>query len=143
MERLPARHGSEVDVQKLRDLLSWLHFDVEVSEDLQGQEMRDCLARYSREDHSNYDCFVACLMSHGEVGDVILGADDDDVRIDKNCSMFSNSNCTTLAGKPKVFLVQACRGPTRDPGAEVRDSPGRESEEEPAAGEPATQSTEQ
>ena len=72
-----------------------------------GQEMRDCLARYSREDHSNYDCFVACLMSHGEVGDVILGADDDDVRIDKNCSMFSNSNCTTLAGKPKVFLVQA------------------------------------
>ena len=82
-------------------------------------------------------------MSHGEVGDVILGADDDDVRIDKICSMFSNSNCTTLAGKPKVFLVQACRGPTRDPGAEVRDSPGRESEEEPAAGEPATQSIEQ
>ena len=140
VERLPDRCGSEVDVRTLRELFSWLRFEVDVVEDLEGQAMRDCLKRYTEIDQRNNDCFVACLMSHGEEDDIILGTDDVGIKLDDVCSMFSNRNCTTLAGKPKCFLVQACRGPAIDQGLVVRDAPGRSCQ---ATGEGDTQPFEQ
>ena len=68
--------------------------------------MRDMFIKLSRSDHSDNDCFVCCVLSHGEEG-VIYGIDQS-VEIDHLISPFKS--CRSLFGKPKLFFIQACRG---------------------------------
>ena len=106
---LDRREGSEEDVRKLEKLFNDLFFEVYVHEDLPGEDLMDLLTSYAKHDHSNYDAFVLCLMSHGEE-DGILGTDGFNVNISKVRDMFDSANCMTLLKKPKIFIVQACRG---------------------------------
>ncbi|KAI8485244.1 Casp10p [Branchiostoma belcheri] len=60
-------------------------------------------------DHSNHDCFVCCIMSHGTMGKVFSS---DDVGLDI-CELMKPVNvkkCPSLKGKPKLFFIQACQG---------------------------------
>lgn len=60
----------------------------------------------SKLDHSNYDAFIFCILSHGEEG-VVYGTDDT-VPVEKITSRFKST--ASLAGKPKIFFFQACQG---------------------------------
>ena len=62
--------------------------------------------KLSKTDHSNADCFLCIIMSHGENG-VVYGVDRE-VEIEQLIQPFKFSR--TLAGKPKMFFIQACRG---------------------------------
>ena len=55
-------------------------------------------------DHSNYDCFVLAIMSHGDVDDVFFGVDGEAFRLTK--LMEPVKRCRTLAGKPKICIIQ-------------------------------------
>jgi hypothetical protein len=48
-------------------------------------------------------------MTHGENGEV-YGIDDELVPIDTLVQLFEGENCPALKNKPKVFIIQACRG---------------------------------
>ncbi|CAJ1069915.1 caspase-3-like [Xyrichtys novacula] len=61
------------------------------------------------------DCFLAVLSSHGEEG-CVFGADGKPVQLSKIFSYFDNECMET---KAKLFLIQACRGDSLDPGVEV------------------------
>lgn len=61
------------------------------------------------DDHSQYDCFVCCIMSHGDQ-DCVYGADSRWVQIKEMISNFQPSRCPTLTGKPKLFFIQATQG---------------------------------
>ncbi|CAH8438427.1 unnamed protein product [Heterobilharzia americana] len=52
---------------------------------------------------------VICLMSHGTIGR-IYGVDGNSLSIHELTSLFTADNCPSLAGKPKIFFIQACRG---------------------------------
>ncbi len=68
-----------------------------------------------KRDHSNYDSFTCCLMSHGSEG-IIQGTDGKNVKINEIATHLNGKQCESLAGKPKMFFIQACRGTSFDRG---------------------------
>lgn len=71
-------------------------------------------------DHSDFDSFILIILSHGHKG-IIFGSDGCYVK--KNNNECVNYNCIrvkniknmfcgikSLRGKPKLFIIQACRG---------------------------------
>ena len=112
-----ARHGSEVDVSRLKTLCAALDFSVRTEQDLSKQQLLDELSNVTcRQDHSAYDCFVLWLMSHGRSGEVFC-SDGNTLPIETLHDMLSE--CKTLSGKPKLFFIQACRGNGEDVGVKV------------------------
>ena len=55
-------------------------------------------------DHSNSDAFILCILSHGDDG-VVYGTDGV-VSIDLLADEIKGNSCPSLAGKPKIFIVQ-------------------------------------
>ncbi|XP_033740502.1 caspase-1-like isoform X2 [Pecten maximus] len=109
------RTGSSVDADGIERIFRRLHFDVERFND------HDCsFNKIDKElktlaydtDHQDNDCLAIFLLTHGRNGQLL----------DANCKSFDltplrkyfyASNCKTLAGKPKMFFIQACQGPQR------------------------------
>ena len=120
------RYGGEVDEQILGELFQdELHFDVQVKHDLQYYEMQQACEEIATEvDHSAYDVFVCIIMSHGGDRDTVFGVRGKKIAIEDLTSEFCPEKCPSLDGKPKVFIIQTCRGPGEDktilsPGASV------------------------
>lgn len=128
-EKLDARLGSDKDLASLEKLFEALDFKVKTERNIEKQKILKVLDDTATDDHSTYDCFVLCLMSHGKEGS-IYGADGETVLIETICDFFSNSNCATLRGKPKLFIIQACRGREKEKGV-AKDSPNS-SESQPS-----------
>ena len=120
------RQGSEHDFLAVHKLFQDLGFKVTPKENLTKSEFLGELDAMACEDHSQYDCFVLWLMSHGDK-DVVYSTDDKKIHLDKVRELFSNSSCRSLDGKPKVFFTQACRGV----GEEFVESDGSQSARAP------------
>ena len=113
----PARHGSEVDVSRVKTLFAALDFLVRTKQDLSRQQLLEELINVTDcQDHSAYDCFVLWLMSYGRSGEVFC-SDGNTIHIQVLQDMFSE--CRTLSGKPKLFFIQASRGIMEDVGGKV------------------------
>jgi len=85
---------------------------------------------YSK-DHRHGDCFVCCVMSHGNENGVegcdakVLASGDEQMcPLNDIISPFDGDKCTSLIGKPKVFFIQACRGHEMQSKVLVADGPG-------------------
>ncbi|KAK6170501.1 hypothetical protein SNE40_018881 [Patella caerulea] len=119
--------GSQNSVDCLTRGLQKLRFQVETHDDLSKAEIMDRLQKVASEDHSEADCLVVTVMSHGsEYG--ICGTDygnNDDyshVHIHDIVDLFKANSCRSLAGKPKIFIINACRGNMMDSGVAVKDN---------------------
>ena len=55
--------------------------------------------------------------SHGKDG-VVYAADGQSINMEYIYEFFNNRNCPLLRGKPKFFIVQACRGDRPDQGVD-------------------------
>jgi len=53
--------------------------------------------------------FVLCILSHGDKG-AVHGIDGNLVPIERLETLFDGEHCHELAGRPKLFLIQACQG---------------------------------
>ncbi|XP_078616297.1 caspase-10-like [Branchiostoma floridae x Branchiostoma japonicum] len=108
-EDMAERDGAEGDTGRLREVFESLGFTVVTFRDLDHAKMVDVMKDQGKADHSNYDCFVCVIMSHGTMGKVYSS---DDVGIDI-CELMKPVNakkCPSLKGKPKLFFIQACQG---------------------------------
>ncbi|XP_068101259.1 caspase-8-like [Hyperolius riggenbachi] len=103
------RKGTEKDAESLRDVFAWLGFDVEIHNEKSVKEIHNLLKDIQARDHTERDCLVCCFLTHGE-SKAIFGTDNEVISIDEILSYFSSRNCQTLAGKPKLFFIQACQG---------------------------------
>lgn len=119
---MPERHGTDVDAGTLYKNLMELEFDVHLFHNQKTQDMLDILKKAAAADHSDSDCFVCSILTHGEEG-VIYGTDGTST-IEDIVEPFKGHNCVSLAGKPKLFFLQACRGSKLDHGTEVADAAG-------------------
>lgn len=68
----------------------------------------------SKYDHSDEDCILIAILSHGEMG--YIYARDCQYKLDNIWGYFTATQCPTLAGKPKLFFIQACQGDQLDAG---------------------------
>ncbi len=59
----------------------------------------------SQLDHTNYDCIVICILTHGSTAGVLWGSDET-YKIEDIMNHFAGDQCKTLAGKPKIILIQ-------------------------------------
>ena len=64
-------------------------------------------------DHSKFQAFVMIVMSHGGDRDCILGVDGRETTVKSLMVEFQESKCPTLRRKPKMFIIQTCRGSLR------------------------------
>lgn len=69
-------------------------------------------------DYSDYDCLLVTVLSHGEQG-IIYARDAPYKPEDKLWGRFTGDKCITLAGKPKLFFIQACQGDRLDGGVQL------------------------
>lgn len=102
------RNGTDKDRDRIRDVLKSYNFDVRTFNDLKRDQLLDVLHGVAKEDHSNNDCLVVVVMSHGETG--TLFARDKEYPVENLWSYFYGNNCVSLVNKPKLFFIQACRG---------------------------------
>ncbi|KAI0223707.1 Caspase-3 [Lamellibrachia satsuma] len=116
------RDGTDEDAKNLHQLFKGRGFDVRLEHNKTCTEMLRILDGVAKEDHTNNDCFMCAILSHGDFG-VVYGTDDI-IQLDILVNPFKGRQCATLTGKPKVFIIQACRGHQYDDGIEVADAIG-------------------
>lgn len=120
--KLQPRRGTEKDADALTQCFTGLGFEVEQLVDGSAADIRKRLRDLSNEDHSAADCLIVCVLSHGDKG--VLWGRDNRYHVDELYSHFTADRCPTLAGKPKLFFVQACQGDSFDRGTRVRINGG-------------------
>ncbi|KAM8900903.1 caspase-8 isoform 4-T4 [Lycaon pictus] len=99
----------ELNRDALSKTFSELHFEIVHFKDATAKKICEVLQSYQSMDHSSKDCFICCILSHGDKG-IIYGSDGQEAPIYELTSYFTGSKCPSLAGKPKIFFIQACQG---------------------------------
>ncbi|KAJ8972474.1 hypothetical protein NQ314_000167 [Rhamnusium bicolor] len=102
---LKSRSGTNEDCKNLKECLMGLGFDVQVFKDLNYTDIE-------------YHIKQVAVLSHGEMG--IVYAKDTPYKPDYIWTVFTADKCPTLAGKPKIFFLQACQGDKLDGGINLR-----------------------
>ncbi|XP_011696428.1 PREDICTED: caspase-1-like, partial [Wasmannia auropunctata] len=116
---LKARCGTNVDCENLIITLKTLGFEVNDYHNLTHKDLVKQLEKASEMDHSEHDCLVVAVLSHGELG--LLYAHDTAYKADSLWHYFTADRCQSLAGKPKLFFIQACQGDKLDPGVSLKE----------------------
>lgn len=103
------RAGSQEDARALRETFTALGFVVDIHENLDAADMKSLLKNTGKRNFYNEDALVVCVLSHG-LKDCVYGSDDVMVSLGDLTDPFTSLNAPSLAGKPKLFFIQACQG---------------------------------
>ncbi|XP_024292290.1 caspase-6 isoform X1 [Oncorhynchus tshawytscha] len=110
--RMPPRNGTNADRSNLVKRFEDLNFEVQAFDNLKVEEVLDQISQAAEANHADADCFVCVFLSHGENDHVY--AYDDKITIQDITALFKGDKCKSLVGKPKIFILQACRGDKHD-----------------------------
>ncbi|XP_046571455.1 caspase-8-like [Haliotis rubra] len=105
---IPSLHSAQEIAEPLKELFQKFHFKILYRKDKSANGMMEEVRFVAGKDHSQYDCFVCFVLTHGEDG-VLFGSDGKKVPLKEFISAVSDQHCPTLAGKPKLFFVDSCR----------------------------------
>uniref|UniRef100_A0A8D2GB06 Caspase family p20 domain-containing protein n=1 Tax=Theropithecus gelada TaxID=9565 RepID=A0A8D2GB06_THEGE len=108
---IQGRPGAQHDVEALGGLCRALGFETTVRTDPTAQAFQEELAQFQKQLDTckgPVSCVLVALMAHGGPRGQLLGADGQEVQ--PEALMQELSRCRVLWGRPKVFLLQACRG---------------------------------
>jgi hypothetical protein len=118
-KHLSKRPGTEIDAVTLNETLTNLGFDVSIHTDPDLDEICKHLERAAAaEDNIDSDCILVAVLSHGHDSGKI-SAWDQEYEEETLWKAFLGEKARRLRGKPKVFIIQACRGTERDEGVEL------------------------
>ncbi len=130
------RRGSHKDVTALENMFLAHCFEVEIVHNLTTAQMKEKIESFAASDcHNNVHSAVVAILSHGVTG-AVCGTDS--ILIDPTSflplkdmeAMFTGDRCVALARKPKMFIIQACRGPKEDEGVWVSDDPNSKADDD-------------
>ncbi|PIC37475.1 hypothetical protein B9Z55_016094 [Caenorhabditis nigoni] len=105
------------DVRNLGRLFGNLNYYVEISKNLTAQGIEEKLKEFGASAHHG-DSAVVAFIAHGR----LHGIDESDGKVfdhQKIYSLLGPQNAPRLAGKPKIVLMEQCRGSGRDSGYAV------------------------
>ncbi|KAM5227185.1 caspase-1-like isoform 2-T3 [Hipposideros larvatus] len=114
-DNLSRRDGADADIRGMRMLLESLGYTVDVKENLTAQEMTKELEAFAaRKEHKTSDSTFVVFMSHG-IRDGICGKEysgnvTEVLQINTIFQTLNTLKCPSLKDKPKVIIIQACRG---------------------------------
>jgi len=112
------RKGSIEDAQNLDKAMSDLGFTVKIYDNLKTRDIMMKIKKYSSStSNSRTNAFGMAYLSHGETGGKLATYDD---YINLNDMIQPFKEAKDLIGKPKIFIIQACRGSEYMDGNDVR-----------------------
>ncbi|KAK7158123.1 hypothetical protein R3I93_009352 [Phoxinus phoxinus] len=111
------RRGAERDEENMEWLLKELDYQVVKYTNVNAEQMKRAVKNFAQhEKHASSDSTFVVIMSHGK-RDGILGVQyhktdnpSDIFPVDDIYRHLNSVNCPALRNKPKVILIQACRG---------------------------------
>ncbi|KFQ55090.1 Caspase-1, partial [Pelecanus crispus] len=114
-ECLKRRDGAEVDVEGMTKLLEGLGYVVDVHRNLTSEGMATVMKDFADlKEHWASDSTFLVFMSHGFRGGICGTKSRDEttdiLALDTIYKKFNNKHCQALLGKPKVVIIQSCRG---------------------------------
>ncbi|XP_014666530.1 PREDICTED: caspase-3-like isoform X2 [Priapulus caudatus] len=131
------RKGTQKDQENLLTIFrDTLNFDAVVKENVTRDQLMNALISVQKllftgvmrnNELCHYSSFFLAIMSHGSQAG-IKTMDGHFVSVADIVCHFKADRLSTMAGKPKVLLVQACRGPLNQCGVEIQ-SDDREEED--------------
>ena len=104
------RPGAIEDENCLKLQFRTLFFKVIIWRDLTSHELERVAQKFGATNHKAYDAFVFIVMSHGGDRDCILGVDGRETTMKNLMFEYQGKKCPSLRHKPKVFIIQSCRG---------------------------------
>ncbi|KAK3907507.1 Caspase-1 [Frankliniella fusca] len=104
---LEMRRGTSMDKTVAENTLHDLGFAVKCCDDLSRKEIQRCLKTASAMDHTQNDCIVVVVLTHGDEEGRLYAKDLPYFRQELYEPFLGNP---TLLGKPKIFIIQACWG---------------------------------
>ncbi|XP_037382609.1 caspase-14-like [Talpa occidentalis] len=119
------RPGAQQDINLMKEWLGQCQFEQTSCIDPDKRELLGQITSFRdglNENKGEIGCCLVTLMSHGEKGFIKM-KDGEKVSLEDIFEMFNNKNCPALQEKPKIFIIQACRGDKRDSGVETDDEP--------------------
>uniref|UniRef100_A0A8D0BAN4 Caspase-3 n=1 Tax=Salvator merianae TaxID=96440 RepID=A0A8D0BAN4_SALMN len=119
--QLRPRPGARREADRLFRALANCNYAVQLHFDLTAEEIKNVYEEERHADHGDY--FVSILSSHGEEG-IIYDCNGEMVELASIFQALSSDSCPNLAGKPKIFFVQACRGHNIDHGVQLQTDSG-------------------
>ncbi|RWS31934.1 cell death protein 3-like protein [Leptotrombidium deliense] len=104
-------HSSD-DANKLQETFQWLGFIVKREDNLTAEQMVAFLRKYakSKDELKSHDAIVVIILTHGYDSDHLFGVDGNMIKTPDILTFFNNKNCEPLRSKPKIFLIEGCRG---------------------------------
>ncbi|KAJ4935578.1 hypothetical protein JOQ06_017109 [Pogonophryne albipinna] len=112
------RKGADRDEENMDTLLVALGYEVVKLTDLTGKEIDAAVIEFSKHKKlKETDSVVVVIMSHGKLG-AVLGVKWKKDKPDEFCinniyHHLGPERCPALLDKPKIILIQACRGEKR------------------------------
>lgn len=113
------RYGTDKDANDLKALFEEMQFKVILQRDLTLEQTINMLKEVAAMDHSEYTCFILCILAHGVPDNIIIGEKLLSYKaINNTFDTYGNggSASQSLAEKPKLFFIQACQGEMLDSG---------------------------
>ncbi|CAH2057383.1 unnamed protein product, partial [Iphiclides podalirius] len=112
------RHGTEKDVQALKNTFSNFGFEVTEHKDFTKEEVFRELKAFSERDFTDYGCVAVAVLTHGSHHGLLRAKDQpySEIEIINHFKVYDKP---TLVTKPKVLIIQACRGKNEMQGVAV------------------------
>lgn len=103
------RRGSSLNVKKLEDIFTRLHFTKKIGIDLKSNELLEFLKEISQDSQlEHHDAFIMVLMSHGK-SKLFECSDGNYLQFNEITNIFSDERCPQLVNKPKIIIFNCCR----------------------------------
>ncbi|XP_064118143.1 caspase-1-like [Macrobrachium nipponense] len=101
-----------------------LHYEVQTHMNLPRRDFLKVLEQVRNSDHRDCDSLVVVFMSHGGLNEKtnkeFIWTYDSMVDTSELWKNLTPEKCPSLAGKPKLFFIQACRGEDTDRGVQLK-----------------------
>ncbi|XP_065674824.1 caspase-3 [Hydra vulgaris] len=118
MQKYP-RSGTDADAESLCNLFLEMGFIVDRFDNPTSADVVRILKNAANQNYSKLSCCVVAVLTHGNEG--IIYCTDTCLKIRDITKLFRTIN---LAGKPKLFFIQACQGSEYMSSLDQVDGPG-------------------
>ena len=81
-----------------------------IKRNLEKNQIERVAQEYGGRNHDKFAAFFLIVMSHGDDRDCILGVDNRTTSVKALMREFQAERCPSLKGKPKILIIQTCRG---------------------------------